>query len=43
LYRGPSGKVNEFPWRLDAILKYLYNPKPEFIICGDIKKVKLSP
>jgi hypothetical protein len=26
LYRGPSGEVNEFLRRLDATLKYLYNP-----------------
>jgi exonuclease III len=36
LYRAPSGDVNEFIERLDATLKYLYNPKSEFIICGDI-------
>jgi hypothetical protein len=27
--------VNEFLRRPDATLKYLYNPKPEFTICGD--------
>jgi hypothetical protein len=36
LYRAPSGDVNEFLIRLDATLKYLYNPKSEFIIHGDI-------
>jgi exonuclease III len=36
LYRAPSGDVNEFLKRLDVILKYLYSPKSEFIICGDI-------
>jgi hypothetical protein len=36
LYRTASGEVNEFLRRLDATLKYLYNPKSEFIICGDI-------
>jgi hypothetical protein len=36
LYRAPSGDINEFLKRLDAILKYLYSPKSEFIICGDI-------
>jgi hypothetical protein len=36
LYRAPSGDVNEFLKRLDAILKYLYGPKSKFIICGDI-------
>jgi exonuclease III len=30
------GDINEFLKRLDAILKYLYSPKSEFIICGDI-------
>jgi hypothetical protein len=36
LYRAHSGEVNEFARRLDATSKYLYNPKSEFIICGDI-------
>jgi hypothetical protein len=36
MYRAPSGDINEFPKRLDAILKYLYSPKSEFIICGGI-------
>jgi hypothetical protein len=27
---------HEFLRRLDATLKYLYNPKSEIIICGDI-------
>jgi exonuclease III len=36
LYTAPSGDVNEFLKRLDAILKCLYSPKSEFIICGDI-------
>jgi exonuclease III len=36
LYRAPSGDVKEFQMRLDAILKYLYSPKSEFIVCGDI-------
>jgi hypothetical protein len=36
LYRAPSGDVNEFLKRLDAILKYLYSPKSEFVICEDI-------
>jgi exonuclease III len=36
LYRAPSGDVSEFLRRLDANLKYLYNPKSEFINCGDI-------
>jgi exonuclease III len=36
MYRAPSGGINEFLKRLDAILKYLYSPKSEFIVCGDI-------
>jgi exonuclease III len=36
LYRAPSWEDNAFLRRLDATLKYLYNPKSEFIICGDI-------
>jgi hypothetical protein len=36
LYKAFSGDVNEFLIRLDATLKYLYNPKCEFIIYGDI-------
>jgi exonuclease III len=36
LYRAPSGDINEFLKRLDAILMYLYSPKSEFIICGHI-------
>jgi exonuclease III len=36
LYRAPSGDFNRFLKRLDTTLKYLYNPKSEFIICGDI-------
>jgi hypothetical protein len=36
MYRSPSGDINEFLKRLDAILKYMYSPKSEFIICGDI-------
>jgi hypothetical protein len=35
-YRASSGDINEFLRRLDTTLKYLYNPKVEFIICGDI-------
>jgi exonuclease III len=36
MYRALSGDINEFLKRLDAILKCLYSPKSEFIICGDI-------
>jgi hypothetical protein len=31
-----SGEVNECLRRLDATLKYLYNPKSDFTIYGDI-------
>jgi hypothetical protein len=31
LYRSPSVEDNEFQISLDATLKYLYNPKSEFI------------
>jgi hypothetical protein len=37
LYRAPSTKFNQFIERLDATLKYLYNLKSGFLICGDIK------
>jgi hypothetical protein len=36
MYRAPSGDISEFLRRLDAILKYLYSPKTEFIVWGDI-------
>jgi hypothetical protein len=36
MYRSPSEDMDEFLKRLDAILKYLYSPKSEFIICDDI-------
>jgi hypothetical protein len=35
LYRAPSGDVNELLRRLDSTLKYLHNPKSDFITCGD--------
>jgi hypothetical protein len=35
-HRTPSANFNQFIERLDATLKYLYNPKSEFLICGDI-------
>jgi len=31
----PSGNFDEFAVHLDLILKYVYKPKVEFIICGD--------
>jgi hypothetical protein len=36
LYRAPSAKFNQFIERLNATLKYLYNPKSELLMCGDI-------
>jgi len=36
LYRAPSANFNKFIERLDGTLKYLYNPKSEFLIFGDI-------
>jgi exonuclease III len=35
-YRAPSGNFNFFINKLDTILRNLYNPALEFIICGDI-------
>ena len=35
IYRSPSGNFGEFAVQLDLILKYVYKPKLEFIICGD--------
>jgi hypothetical protein len=35
LYRALSGDFSQFIRRLDGILKYLCNPKSEFLICGD--------
>jgi hypothetical protein len=36
LYRAPSRNFNQFLTGSDATLKYLYNPKSEFLISGDI-------
>jgi hypothetical protein len=36
LFRDPSSNFNQFIERLDATLKYLYNPESQFLICGDI-------
>jgi hypothetical protein len=36
LYRAHTGDFHQFQRGLDATLKYLYNPKTEFLICGDI-------
>ena len=35
IFRSPSGNFGEFAIQLDLILKHLYKPKLEFIICGD--------
>jgi hypothetical protein len=40
LYRAHSANFNQFIERLDVTLKYLYNPKSEFLICDD--KCRLS-
>jgi exonuclease III len=42
LYRAPSGDFNQFLKRLDTTLKYLYNPKSEVLICGDINIAYLT-
>jgi exonuclease III len=42
LYRAPSGDSYQFLSGLDATLKYLYNPKTVFLICGDINIVYLN-
>jgi hypothetical protein len=36
LYRRPAGDFNQFIENLYDTLKYLYKPKAEFLICGDI-------
>jgi hypothetical protein len=36
LVQSPSGDFQQFLRGLDATLKYLYNPKTEFLICDDI-------
>ena len=35
-YRAPTGDFNLFLTKLDGTLKYLYKPKTEFLLCGDI-------
>jgi hypothetical protein len=34
--RAPKGNLNQYLRKIDATLKYAYNPKSEFLICGDI-------
>jgi hypothetical protein len=36
IYIAPTGDFNQFLKKLDDNLKYLYKPKTEFLICGDI-------
>jgi hypothetical protein len=42
LYRAPSGDFSQFMKRSNVALKYLYNPKSEFLICGDINTDNLN-
>jgi hypothetical protein len=35
LYRAPSGDINEFVRNPNAVLKYVHNPKFQFISCRD--------
>lgn len=39
ILQGPSGDFNQFIQRSDGTLKYLYNPKSEFLICGNIHRL----
>ena len=36
IYRAPTGNYNQFLKKLDDTLKYLYEPKAEFLLYGDI-------
>jgi len=36
IYRVPIGDFNLFLKKLDDTLKYLYRPRTEFLLCGDI-------
>jgi hypothetical protein len=36
VYRAPSGNFSPFLRLLDSTLKFLYKPRTEFLICGDI-------
>ena len=38
IYISPSGNFGEFAVQLDLILKCLYKPKVEFIICGNFNE-----
>jgi hypothetical protein len=35
IYRSPYGNFDEFAEQLEIILKYLFKPKSEIILCGD--------
>jgi exonuclease III len=36
VYRAPTGNFNQFINSLDTVLRKLYTPTSQFIICGDI-------
>ena len=36
IYRAPIGDFNQFLKKLDDTLKYLYKPKAEFLLCGNL-------
>ena len=36
IYRTPTGDFNQFLKELDDTLKYLYKPKAEFLLSGNI-------
>jgi hypothetical protein len=36
IYRAPTDDFETFLNKLDSIMNYLYKPKTEFVICGDI-------
>ena len=41
-YRPPKGYFNQFIENLDDALKYLYKPRAEFSICGDVNTDNLN-
>jgi exonuclease III len=41
IYRAPTGHFNQFINSLDSVLKKLYTPTSQFIICGDINIIYL--
>jgi len=40
--RAPTGDFELFLNKLEGILNYLYKPKADFIICGDIILLKFN-